>query len=62
MEAENTAGDEPQWHRGQGTQTRSQQRQNGNQHKTVSERHLILPVQAVLLMYSNTVSALTLLD
>ena len=37
-------------------------RQNGNQHKIVSERQLIFCVQAVPLMYSNTVSALTLLD
>lgn len=37
-------------------------RQNGNQHKIVSERQLIFSVQAASLMYSNTVSALTLLD
>lgn len=58
-----TPGDEPQ-----GQQIRKSKpghnklRQNGNQHKIVSKRQLIFPVQAVPLMYSNTVSALTLLD
>lgn len=50
------------WHGGQGIQARSQERQNGNQHRTVSEQQLIFSMQAVLLMYSNTVPALTLLD
>lgn len=56
------SSDEPHWHGGQGIQARSQERQNGNQHRTVSEQQLISSMQAVLLMYSNTVPALTLLD
>lgn len=37
-------------------------RQNGNEHRIVFERQLIFSVQALLLIYSNTISAITLLD